>query len=164
MKKRVIYNKFKDGSIQATVKQYNHHDIINYDCTIGKRIIPYVDLVLRKRIDSSTHGKKIYLKSMAIEIFYLYIKLIIKYLLQGETLELEKLGVLRLKTYDYSPKYKDKYLKVANRNIKNRGVYTVIHVKFYRRFTLFRYGRPTVTLGSHYKKLIREKENTGFKY
>ena len=48
--------------------------IINYDCAIGKRVIPYVDLVLRKKINSSAHGKKIYIKSMAIEIFYLYIK------------------------------------------------------------------------------------------
>lgn len=162
--KRSIINK---QCKELHLEEYNYKDIINFDCTIGKRKVPYVDMILRKRLkhinsSNDTHSKSNITYRMATRIFFAYVSFLVKALFDGQRIRIAHVGVIYLHTKRSYSTYCG-YPKDKKRS-KEMGIYTKIYCDYDMNSEKFRYRAPYWTFGSTYKKKLHDLEDKGYKY
>lgn len=152
---------------ELELEEYNYKDIINFDCSIGARKVPYVDMILRKRLkhinsSNDTHSKASITYRMATRIFFAYISFLVEALLKGEKIKIAHVGTIYLHTkrsYSHYHAYRPDMIRS-----KQMGIYTKIYCDYDMNSEKFRYRAPYWAFGKTYKKRLHELEDKGYKF
>lgn len=149
------------------IKECDYNDIIHSE-KYFKRKEPYVEKVLRPRLQHITfsvdsHPKSLIIRSIAINIFFIFVRIIIDELIEGNRIVLKDLGEIELRSKPFDIKYKG--WKRDFDRAKNKGFYTMIQVTYSKHQTSqFKYGFPYWSFGEYYKKKVHNLENKGKKF
>lgn len=145
------------------VRECNYNDIIDENLKYSKK---YHESILMKKlkVDWSTekHSKSSIVRSMVMNIFFHMMRVIVRELLSGNTIQLKHIGTLVLETNSFNTKYRGKredYLRA-----KNKGQYTMIKCTYNNKNKKFEYGMPYWSFGLHYKHKLWKKEDNGYKF
>lgn len=167
MKKVLTKTHIQKGLKEFYKDEYDYHDIINEDNSLGQRKTVYIDTVLRKRLKHitfsvDTHPKSRQIRGMAYMVFFAWISIIVEELFAGNKIFIKKVGTLSLETLPSLAKYrgdkKDRYRS------RDKGFYTKIRCDYVFSHTRMKYHYPYISFGKFYKARLHKLEDNGIKY
>lgn len=147
--------------------EYDYHDIINEDNSLGNRKTVLIDTVLRKRLKHitfsvDTHPKSQIIRGMAYRVFFAWIGIIVEELFNGNKIEINKVGVLSLETLSSRASFKGGVKD--RRRSRDKGFYTKIRCDYVIPVSKMKYRYPYISFGKHFKSRLHKLEDNGIKY
>ena len=146
----------------------NYNDIIDQENKYMHKKEWYIKKVLHRKLTHITfsvdsHPKSMIMRSMALSIFFEFMKIVVEELFNHNIIRLQDLGDIQLRSKPFDTKYKGKkkdYLRA-----KNKGFYTMICITYKKQEPLrFKYGYPYWSFGETYKNELLKQEDKGVKF
>lgn len=148
-------------------EEYDYHDIINEDNSLGQRKTVFIDTVLRQKIKHITfsvdkHPKSIHIRGMATRVFFAWISIIVEELFAGNKIQIKKVGTLSLETLPSRASFKG--IDKDRWRSRDKGFYTKIRCDYVIPFSKLKYKHPYISFGKYYKERLHKLEDNGIKY
>jgi len=148
-------------------EEFDYHDVVNENNKFGVRKTAYIDTLFRPRLShvtfsTNTHPKSQIIRGMAYKVFFAYVSIIVEELFKGNTIKINKVGLISLLTMTSNTKYRGRQ-KDRERS-KKKGFYTRINCDYFFSSDKIRYGFPYASFGKFYKKKLHSLEDNNIKF